>query len=252
MVNFFGDFPIPRTEYQEFEFEFGLENLRPLHRPPSFSGLLALTLPPEGTSLDIKVRLIPATIPSSPPDFRSPRGYFHVVEPGQISEDVHLQVKQVLAMFKPIFVLRLRDVLEKTLAGQANAIAYDVGKRREVFEGTDAVGGGAAFLAAIWGRVGRLRWKSALPGMGVEWHPTGTGVVVEQGHGGLQFAMGTEPQILSGNKRVHSAPRRNHSGSVLVLSCKTLRVFTLANLRTKLKIWMWIVRGRRLSRPLGM
>ncbi|KAG6916006.1 hypothetical protein DXG01_008858 [Tephrocybe rancida] len=183
--------------------------------PASFSGLLALTLPPQGISLDIKVRLIPATIPSSSPDSRSARGHFHVVEHVHvgISEDVHLEVKEsnhgvLLAMFKPIFVLRLRDALEKTLAGQvraaiewADAVAYDVGKRREVFEDTGAVGGGAAFLAAIWSEVGRLRRESAQAGTGVEWRATGTGVVVEQGHGDVQFAMGAEPQILSGDKR---------------------------------------------------
>ncbi|KAH0580320.1 hypothetical protein J132_11333 [Termitomyces sp. J132] len=183
--------------------------------PGSFTGLLALTLPPQGISLDIKVRLIPHTIPSSSPDSRAARGHFHVVEHAQvsISEDVQLEIKEsnhgvLLAMFKPIFVLRLRDALEKTLSNQvraviewADAVAYDISRRREVFEDTGAVGGGTSLLAAIWSEIGRLKRESMQPETGVEWRATGTGVVVEQGGGDIQFAMGAEPQILSGDKR---------------------------------------------------
>lgn len=183
--------------------------------PGSFTGLLALTLPPQGVSLDIKVRLIPHTIPSSSPDSRVARGHFHVVEHVHvsISEDVQLEVKEsnhgvLLAMFKPIFVLRLRDALEKTLANQvraaiewADAVAYDVGRRREVFEDTGAVGGGASLLAAIWSEIGRIKRESTQSESRVEWRATGTGLVVEQAGGNIQFAMGAEPQILSGDKR---------------------------------------------------
>ncbi|KAG6900015.1 hypothetical protein C0993_004198 [Termitomyces sp. T159_Od127] len=277
LVNFFGDLPIPRTEYKDTEIEFVLENLDisslnllPSHvyirnitdvdittassptasahtsvgtltrikvdavqlslkdvsfwykdlqvsalSPGSFTGLLALTLPPQGVSLDIKVRLIPHNIPSSSPDSRASRGHFHVVEHVHvsISEDVQLEVKEsnhglLLAMFKPIFVLRLRDALEKTLANQvraaiewADAVAYDVGRRREVFEDTGAVGGGASLLAAIWSEIGRIKRESSQSGSRVEWRATGTGLIVEQAGGNIQFAMGAEPQILSGEKR---------------------------------------------------
>ncbi|KAG6810174.1 hypothetical protein H0H92_013012 [Tricholoma furcatifolium] len=183
--------------------------------PASFSGLLALSLPPQGITLDVKVRLIPSTIPASSPDSRHSKGHYHVVEHVNvsISEDVSLEVKEsnhgvLLAMFKPIFILRLRDALERALAGQvraaiewADAVAYDVGRRQEVFKDTGALGGGAAFLAAIWSEVGRLRRESSESGSGVEWRATGTGVVVEQGNGNVQFAMGAEPQILSGEKK---------------------------------------------------
>ncbi|KAG6889628.1 hypothetical protein C0992_004584 [Termitomyces sp. T32_za158] len=183
--------------------------------PGSFTGLLALTLPPQGVSLDVKVRLIPHTIPASSPDSRAARGHFHVVEHVHvsISEDVQLEVKEsnhglLLAMFKPIFVLRLRDALEKTLANQvraaiewADAVAYDVGRRREVFEDTGAVGGGASLLAAIWSEIGRIKRESTASESRVEWRATGTGLVVEQAGGNIQFAMGAEPQILSGDKK---------------------------------------------------
>ncbi|KAG6915770.1 hypothetical protein DXG01_009886 [Tephrocybe rancida] len=174
--------------------------------PASFSGLFALTFPPRGIS--------PLTPPPSP-DSRSAREHLHTVKHvhGGISENVHLEAKEsnhgvLLTIFKPSFVLRLRDALEKMFVGQmhamiewADAVAHGVGKRREMFKDTGTVGGGAAFLAAIWSEDGRLRQGSAQAGTGVERCATGTGVVVEQGHGDVQFATGAEPQILSGDKR---------------------------------------------------
>ncbi|RDB22342.1 Uncharacterized protein C32A11.02c [Hypsizygus marmoreus] len=188
--------------------------------PSEFSGLLALTLPPQGISLDIKVRLIPSTIPAHAPDSRASLGHYHIIEHVKvaISEDVNMEVKEsnhgvLLAMFKPIFMMRFREALEKTLAGQLRAalewmdgVAWDVGRRREVFEDTGMMGGSAAVLAAIWSEFGRFRReRESAEGADVEWWATGTGVVVEQrkveGKGDVKFAMGAEPQILGGEKR---------------------------------------------------
>ncbi|KAF5378126.1 hypothetical protein D9615_007578 [Tricholomella constricta] len=183
--------------------------------PAEVSGRLALTLPPQGVSLDIKVRLIPAIIPASDPGSRAAKAHFHVVEHVKvgISDEVGMEIKEsnhgvLLSLFRPIFVMRLKEALEKTLAEQVRAaiewvdgVAWDVGRRKEVFEDTGAVRGGAAVLAAVWSEVGRLRREGGA--RGVEWKATGTGVVVKQGEGEgeVQFAMGAEPQILSGEKR---------------------------------------------------
>ncbi|KAF8063575.1 hypothetical protein FPV67DRAFT_1507164 [Lyophyllum atratum] len=181
--------------------------------PSEFTGRIALTLPPQGVSLDIKVRLIPNTIAPSSPLSRASLGHFHIIEHVRvgISDDVTMEVKEsnhgiILAMFKPIFVMRLREALEKTLAEQvraaiewADGVAYDIARRREVFEDTGAVGGGAALIAAMWSELGKLRREGR--GTGVQWHATGTGVVVEQKKGEVKFAMGAEPQILSGEKK---------------------------------------------------
>ncbi|KAG5646262.1 hypothetical protein DXG03_003858 [Asterophora parasitica] len=185
--------------------------------PSEISGLLALTLPPQGVSLDIKVRLIPATVPASNPSSRHAKGHFHEIEhvSVNISEDVSMEVKDsnhgvLIAMFKPIFVIRLREALEKSLAAQvrgalewADGIAWDVGRRREVFEDTGAVGGGAAIIAALWSEMGRLRREGKATGEGWKVEATGTGVVMKQGEGDekMQLAVGAEPQILSGEKR---------------------------------------------------
>ena len=99
--------------------------------------------------------------------------------------------------------------------GWADGVAWDVGKRREVFENT-GVGRGAALFAAVWSEVGRLRRKAG-EGREVGWHATRTGVVPEQRargepveeeegerkvrKGDMVFAVGAEPQVLSGEKR---------------------------------------------------
>ncbi|KAF8152356.1 hypothetical protein B0H34DRAFT_784565 [Crassisporium funariophilum] len=193
--------------------------------PSEFTGLLGLKLPEKGIDVDLKVRLIPATATGN--GSRDARKHFNVVErvAVSISDDVGMEVREsnhsvLMTLFKPIMVMRLREALEKTLTEQlravvewADGVAYDVGKRREVFEDT-GLGGGGSLVAAIWSEVGRLQRESRGGPMEVGWHATGTGVVVEQktvvgtdemGEGGevkrSMFAMGAEPQILGGEKR---------------------------------------------------
>jgi hypothetical protein len=188
--------------------------------PAEFSGLLGLSLPPQGISLDFKVRLIPSTIPASHPVSRAALGHFHVIEflNVSISEDVKLEVKDsnhplLLSMFKPIFMMRLREALERTLTQQIHAlmdwtdgVAWDVGQRKEVLEDTGTVSGGAALLAAVWSEIGKFRRERRERGAEVRIRPTGTGIIVEQKDpsqraGDVSFAIGAEPQILSGEKR---------------------------------------------------
>ncbi len=104
---------------------------------------------------------------------------------------------------QPIFNMRFREALGRSLGEQLRAgldwldhVAWDVGQRAEVF--SDAgVGRGASLAAAVWSEIGRLtRERSS------GWRATGTGVVLEEGkQGGAKFAMGAEPQVLSGAKR---------------------------------------------------
>ena len=184
--------------------------------PSELTGLLALQLPAKGVEVDIKVRLIPSTITGK--ESRSAKKHFHVIEhvAVKISEDVNISVKEsnhavLVTLFKPIMVMRLRDALEKTMTEQlrgmvewVDGIAFDVSKRREVFEDA-GLGGGSSLIAALWSELGRLERESE-DELGL--HATGTGVVVEHWHEGeegeeakAQFAVGAEPQILSGEKR---------------------------------------------------
>ncbi|KAF9476292.1 hypothetical protein BDN70DRAFT_882609 [Pholiota conissans] len=193
--------------------------------PSEFTGLMGLKLPEKGVDVDLKVRLIPSV--ATGPNSREERKHFHIIERAtvSISEEVGLEIRDsnhsmFVTLFRPIMVTRLREALEKTLTEQlravfeyADGVAFDISKRREVFEDT-GLGNGAALAAAIWSEVGRLERESRAGSTEMEWKATGTGLVVEQkvlvgadnmGEGGevhkSAFAMGAEPQILSGEKR---------------------------------------------------
>lgn len=184
--------------------------------PSEFSGLLAFNLPEKGVDVDLKIRMIPATTPGKGDGERERRGAFHVIEKVVVSiaEDIDLEVKEsnhaiLLSLFKPIFVMRFKEALEKTLTEQIRSgmesldgIAWDIGRRSEVFEDT-GMGKGSAFAAAVWSEIGRLR-KMDGSGLLSGWKATGSGLVkesVDSEAGKPAFAMGAEPQILSGEKR---------------------------------------------------
>ncbi|KAF5390079.1 hypothetical protein D9757_003755 [Collybiopsis confluens] len=151
---------------------------------------------------------------------------FHVIEhlDVRITDDFEMDIKEcnhsvILAVFKPIVGLRLKSTLEKFVAEQLrrmleglDAMAYDISSRADVFRDT-GLGSGAATGAAVWSEIGRLRRL----GLGhnrdryTDLSATGTGIVVEERkidtqtgevkEGDAKFAMGAEPQILSGEKR---------------------------------------------------
>ena len=183
--------------------------------PNEFAGLLGLTLPTKGIDVDLQIRLIPSTIHTNSKDSRASLKHFHVIEKAavSISEDVNIEVKEsnhpvLTTLFKPIMVARLKDALERTLSEElrgvvewVDGVAWDVAKRREVFEDT-GLGGGGSLMAALWSEFGRLQRERTDE---IGWRATGTGVVVEQqkgeGKGKSAFAIGAEPQILDGEKR---------------------------------------------------
>ena len=183
--------------------------------PNEFAGLLGLTLPTKGIDVDLKIRLIPSTIHANSKDSRASLNHFHVVEKAtvSISDDVNIEVKEsnhpvLTTLFKPFMVSRLKDALERTLSEELrgvvewiDGVAWDVAKRREVFEDT-GLGGGGSLMAALWSELGRLQ-RERTDEIGLK--ATGTGVVVEQekgeGKGKSAFAIGAEPQILAGEKR---------------------------------------------------
>ncbi|KAJ3577024.1 hypothetical protein NP233_g34 [Leucocoprinus birnbaumii] len=187
--------------------------------PGEFTGLLHFDLPEKGLDLDLKLRLIPATVKG--PHSRENLKHFNVIEKVEVklADDIGLEVRDsnhsiLVTLFKPVMILRLREALERTLTEQVRAavewtdgIAFDIAKRKEVFQDT-GLGGGGSLMAAIWSEAGRIRREGREKGeLGV--HATGTGLVVEQQlyskdgreSGRTEFAMGAEPQILSGDKR---------------------------------------------------
>jgi len=179
--------------------------------PAEHTGIMEFTLPSQGVDIDLKLRMIPNT-----PDglkLREEKKCFHQIERLEvhIAEDIELNIKQsnhpiLLTVFKPIFVMRFRDTLEKTLKAQikgaleyADAVAYDVSNRSLVFKDT-GLGTGASFIAALWSELGHLQkmdGSSVMSG----WKATGTGIIKDDPKDESVFAMGAEPQILSGDKR---------------------------------------------------
>ncbi|KAJ6602457.1 hypothetical protein DFH09DRAFT_1270433 [Mycena vulgaris] len=178
---------------------------RPLPcRPANTTGILSLKMPPQGIDVDINIRLI------SSEDERLAKRKYHQIErvTVEIADNVELNVREsnhavMLALFKPIFNMRFREALGRALSEQlraaidwADGIAWDVGRRAEVFADAGA-GRGAALAGAVWSEMGRLSRES-----NTGWRATGTGVVIEDSvEGGTKFAMGAEPQVLSGDKR---------------------------------------------------
>ncbi|KAK0218812.1 hypothetical protein IW262DRAFT_1059096 [Armillaria fumosa] len=182
--------------------------------PSDFSGIVTFTLPPKGIDLDLKLRLIPVTQEAEPKrgthiKERDLKRAFHILEQArvEITEDIDLSITEsnhpmLLSMFKPIFSLRFREALERSLSEQirgviewVDGIVWDVSQRAEVFA-DGGMGAGNALSAAIWSELGRLKKMSG----GWQAFGTGTGMVVE-GEKGEAFAVGVEPQILSGEKK---------------------------------------------------
>jgi hypothetical protein len=193
--------------------------------PKEITGLFGLELPEKGIDVDLKVRLIPALATGA--NSREAKKHFNVIEHAEvsISDDVRINVRDtnhavLLSLFRPIMVMRLREALEKTLTEQlravvdyADGIAFDISKRRQVFEDT-GLGAGGSLMAAIWSEIGRLERERREGPVEMDWKATGTGLVVEQktvlktnevGEATqvrkTQFAMGAEPQILRGEKQ---------------------------------------------------
>ena len=112
---------------------------------------------------------------------------------------------QVLAaVLRPVITARVRDTLQTVLAehvrgalGWADGVAWDVGRRAEVFEDT-GLPRGASLVAGVWSELGHLQ-RMGEGGLFSGWSATGTGVIKSDKE--ATFAMGAEPQVLSGEKR---------------------------------------------------
>ncbi|TRM66694.1 hypothetical protein BD626DRAFT_483536 [Schizophyllum amplum] len=232
--------PIPRTEYKDDDIEFVLENLdvSSLNIQPAHVFIRNITdvdmnlsetstTTAVGTLTHIRMQALQLAFKDmsfwykskdtslGPSEFsglmateaREARKGFHVIESVNVhvDEGVTLEVRDsnhaiLFNVFKPVFLMRFRDALERTLTGQirgmltwADGLAFDVSKRAEVF-GDAGLGTGAAYAGAVWSEIGRMRRAESSTAMRV----TGTGFIIDSDGGSL--AVGAEPQILSGDK----------------------------------------------------
>nr|GAT50058.1 predicted protein [Mycena chlorophos] len=174
--------------------------------PPNshYTGLLTMTLPPQGIDIDIRVRLI-----QDAKDREAARAY-HQIEHLQvnITDACKIAVHEsnhsiLLSLFKPVFNKRFRQAVARALSEHlrlafdwTGGVVWDIGRRAEVFRDT-GMGTGPAFVGAVWSEMRRLLRERMF-----EMHATGTGVVlVPESNHDIKFAVGVEPQVLSGEKR---------------------------------------------------
>ena len=176
--------------------------------PAEFNGILEFTLPPQGVDVDIVVRSIPNS--ASGHHERERRSGFIDIQrvDVKVSEDIALNVKQsnhqiLVSVFRPVMLARLRDTLQTVLREQLrasllalDAFAWDVSVRADVFADT-GLPRGASVVAGAWSALGHMR-RTCGSGPFAGWRATGTGVIRDDD--GAQFAMGAEPQVLSGEK----------------------------------------------------
>ncbi|KAG2341902.1 hypothetical protein BDR05DRAFT_976774 [Suillus weaverae] len=178
--------------------------------PKDFTGLMEFSLPPKGIDIDLKFRLIPNT-PQGLKE-RERLGRFFKIERIEVNvaQDIEMQVKQsnhpiLASVFRPVIMLRFREAISRTMEEQvrglfdtADALAFDIGRRSEVFKDA-GLGTASSVVAAMWSEIGKLRRVEG--GLLSGWRPTGTGVVKDDLGGSAKIAMGVEPQILAGEKR---------------------------------------------------
>ncbi|KZT08287.1 uncharacterized protein LAESUDRAFT_697852 [Laetiporus sulphureus 93-53] len=176
--------------------------------PAEYTGLLEFILPPQGIDVDVVIR----SIPNSPEGLKERQQHNRFLEiqrvEARVSEQVELTIKEsnhpiLVSVFKPAMLSRFRDTLRTVLEQQIRAsidwvdgLMWDVGRRAEVF-GDAGLGRGASLVAGFWSELGHLQKgrRSLLS----EWTATGTGVIKQDKDS--KFAMGAEPQVLSGEKR---------------------------------------------------
>ncbi|KDQ52650.1 hypothetical protein JAAARDRAFT_183909 [Jaapia argillacea MUCL 33604] len=178
--------------------------------PSEFTGIMELTLPPQAVDIDLRLRMIP----NSPAGLkeREKRGGFHKIESidVKVTENISFTVRQsnhpmLVTVFKPMLTSTVRDTLAMTLREQirvaiesTDKMAWDIGNRAEVF--SDAgLSRGPSYIAGFWSELGKLARQPG--GLTSGWRATGTGVIKDDKHSASKFAMGAEPQILSGEKR---------------------------------------------------
>ncbi|TFK49777.1 hypothetical protein OE88DRAFT_1662432 [Heliocybe sulcata] len=183
--------------------------------PAEHTGIMELTLPPQGIDVDLRVRMLPNT-PAGLKE-REKLGGFHRVESVdvKVADGLSFNVREsnhpvLVTMFKPIMTGTVKDTLEKTLREQirgaiesVDRMAWDVGNRAQVFQDT-GLPRGASLVAGFWSELGKMARQPG--GLTEGWRATGTGVVrrdptAKKGEDAAVFAMGAEPQVLAPEKR---------------------------------------------------
>lgn len=175
--------------------------------PSKFTGLVDVEIPPRGVDAEISLSLLPTTDSGA----RERQGGFFHIDRVTLSLSDNMDIKPhktnhsiLVGTFKSTIKKRVRKALEGALREQlefaftfADRTAYDVHQRSKVFRDA-GLAPAAAYAGAVVSEAGRLR---QLPGPLTGWRATGTGVIKDDPRSDKAYAMGAEPQIISGEKR---------------------------------------------------
>ncbi|KAF8527534.1 hypothetical protein BU17DRAFT_81736 [Hysterangium stoloniferum] len=176
------------------------------------SGLLSIEVPEEGVDVDISLGLISQAEKKASGAGR--RAFFTVDRVNVKLNNPSLTIRQsnhpiLLTALKPIFSRQLVHTIESTLAEQItvpiqcmDAIAFDIRRRAEVFRDT-GMNPSASFMSAIWSEIGHLKRE---PGIFSGLQTTSVGVVLDDPRTTAKFAVGAQPQIISGEKHGPEVP----------------------------------------------
>ncbi|KAF7305488.1 hypothetical protein HMN09_00801600 [Mycena chlorophos] len=176
-----------------------------------YTGLLTMTLPPQGIDVDIRVRLIPDA------KTREATCSYHVIEhlDVHIADSCKIDVHEsnhsiLLSLFRPLFNKRFRQAVARSLSEHLRlamdwmgGVAWDVGRRTEVLRDA-GVRGGPALVGAVWSEMRRLLGELRVVD---RMRATGTGINIvlavprSDEDEDAKLALGVEPQVLGGEKR---------------------------------------------------
>ncbi|KAH8826689.1 hypothetical protein DL96DRAFT_1209672 [Flagelloscypha sp. PMI_526] len=191
-------------------------------RPSDYSGRICnFDIPPEGLDLDMQFRLIPANPGTSTSPERERRKAFHIVDNVSVTlvegemmdfdiEDCNHTV--LLSLFKPMFVTRLRQALERTLSYLLWAMFEAVDSAAwEIFTMTKeylwrGMGLGPSVQAALaeeWDHLKQATEDHGEDKPGTTF--TSSGIIIRLIDPPTKlpyaFALGSEPQILGPEKK---------------------------------------------------
>jgi len=182
------------------------------------SGLMGITLPKEGLDVDVSLGLIPQ--PDKKEKESNQHAFFRVervrVQLNNPTFDIRKSNHPILfTAFKPMVRNRLEKTIEASLAHQIamsfeflDGVAFDVHRRAGVFHDT-GMSLSASYLSGIWSEIGHMKSQ---PGLFSGLRTTSVGIIKDDPRQDAAMAMGTQPQIISGEKHGPVAPGSNSHG----------------------------------------
>ncbi|KIJ53442.1 hypothetical protein M422DRAFT_64470 [Sphaerobolus stellatus SS14] len=179
------------------------------------SGLMGVELPERGVDIDVSLGLIPQ--PGKKEHNSDQHAFFTVDHVNVTLNEPSFSIRKsnhpiLFTAFKPMIRSRLEKAIETSLSQQITLaiqmldnIAFDIHRRSGVFRDT-GMSSSASYASALWSELGHLRQQ---PGLFSGLKTTSVGIVKDDPRQKSAFAMGAQPQIISGEKHGPAVPGSN-------------------------------------------